>query len=95
MAWGAGYYYSQWLNPGTGYIGFQFDLGGGTQYGWAEVQVNGVPDNRGFFFRYGYGMVGDSVFAGEGPRVIPEPGALGFLALGSVGLLAWRRQRAA
>jgi hypothetical protein len=92
MAWGSGNGNSQWLSPGTGFLGFRFDLGGGTRYGWAQVQVNGAPDNRGVFLRYGYGMLGDSVFAGEG---IPEPGALGCLALGSIGLLAWRHKRAA
>ena len=96
MAWGAGYTSSQFLEPGTGYLGFRFDLGGGTQFGWAEVDLNGAPDNRGTFVRYAYGMVGDTVFVGEqGGMVIPEPGSLGMLALGSIGLMTWRRKRAA
>ena len=94
MAWGAGYTNSQWLAPGTGYLGFRFDLGGGTQYGWAEVTMNGAPDNRGFFSRYYYGAVGEAVNAGQ-VGIIPEPGSLGMLALGSIGLMSWRRKRSA
>jgi hypothetical protein len=95
MAWGAGYTNSQWLAAGTGYLGFRFDLGGGTQYGWAEVTVDGAPGNSGTFVRYGWGAVGDTVFAGQGPSVVPEPGSLGMLALGSIGLMSWRRKRSA
>lgn len=95
MAWGAGYTNSQWLAAGTGYVGFRFDLGGGTQYGWAEVAVDGAPGNTGFFSSYGYGAVGDQVLAGVRPAGVPEPGSLGMLALGGIGLLSWRRKRSA
>lgn len=94
LAWGAGYSNSQFLSPGVGYVGFRFDLGGGTQYGWAEIDMNGAPDNRAFFSRYAYGDVGESVFAGVGnPQPMPEPGSLALLAIGGGGLLAWRRRR--
>jgi hypothetical protein len=91
MAWGNGYSNSQFLNAG-GYVGFRFDLGGGTQYGWAELElIQGVPANLFTFKRYAYGMVGDRVAVGE----VPAPGALSVLALGAVGLGRWRRQRVA
>ncbi|MEM7453783.1 MAG: PEP-CTERM sorting domain-containing protein [Planctomycetota bacterium] len=93
MAWGAGYSGSQFTNAGVGYVGFSFDLGNGTQYGWAEVDVAGAPVNTATFLRYGWGMPGDQVLAGVGQ--IPEPGSLGVLAMGSVGLLAWRRRKSA
>ena len=91
MAWGSGYSSSQFLNTG-GYVGFRFDLGGGTQYGWAELElINGVPTNTFTFKRYAYGMVGESVDVGQ----VPAPGALSVLALGAVGLGRFRRHRAA
>ncbi len=95
MAWGSGYTNSQFVAPGTGYIGFQFDLGGGTQYGYAELNVFGVPDNRATFVQYSWGDVGDSISVGQVANAVPEPGALGILALGAVGVGAWRRRRQA
>jgi hypothetical protein len=89
MAWGAGYTNSQFLAAGTSYVGFEFDLGGGTQWGWAELEMNGAPDNRATFTRYAYGMVGESIAVGQ----IPAPGALSALALGAFGLGGWRRSR--
>ncbi len=92
MAWGAGYTNSQFLTAGVGYVAFRFDLGAGTQYGWAQVDLNGAPDNRGTFIAYGYGAPGEAVTVGQ---PIPEPSSLAMLALGGLGLMAWRRKRAA
>ena len=95
MAWGSGYSQSQFTAPGTGFVGFQFDLGGGTQFGYAEVVVNGVPDNRATFVQYSFGDVGEAITVGQVAAAVPEPGALGILALGAVGVGAWRRRRQA
>ena len=95
MAWGSGYGNSQFLNAGTSYIGFTFDLGGGAQYGFIEVEMDGAPVNTGTLVGYGYGMVGEAVFAGQRPSIVPEPSALGVLALGAFGVAAWRRKRSA
>ncbi len=91
MAWGGGYTSSQFLNAGISYVGFSFDLGGGTQYGWAELDMAGAPDNRAFFSRYAYGDVGDDVAVGQ----IPAPGSLAALAMGAAGISGLRRSRRA
>ncbi len=91
MAFFGGYSNSQWLAPGVGYVGFTFDLGAGTQYGWAELDVAGAPINTGTFIRYAYAGPGESLFAGQ--TAVPEPSSLAALALGAAGILAWRKKR--
>lgn len=93
MAFGNGYPNSQFLSAGQGYVAFRFDLGGGTQYGYAELIMNGAPDNRATFVQYSYGDVGERVTTGQMATAIPEPSSLGALALGAIGVAAWRRRR--
>ncbi len=82
--------YGQFRTAGPGYIGFRFNGGKGMQFGWAHVQMNGAGAANSFtLIDYAYGDVGDSIVAGQ----VPEPGSLGLLALGGVGLLAWRKRR--
>lgn len=81
--------YSQFVNT-SGIIGFRFDGGAGTQYGWARVTALGdAPINSYVIEEYAYADVGESIAAGQ----IPEPSSLGLLALGAVGILAGRRRR--
>lgn len=89
---------SQWLESGRGYIGFRFNNGAGPQYGWARVKMDGAPGNRFIFLDYAWGDVGDRVKAGQKKcqapgAIVPTSGSLGFLALGSAGLMAWRKRR--
>ena len=44
------------------------------------------------FVGYGWGDPGETIFAGQRPN-IPEPGSLGLLAFGAIGLMAWRKNR--
>ena len=92
LAASSGFSYSQFLNSGPGYIGFSFDAGGGTQYGWLQVNMNdGAPHNDFTILGYAYAGVGESIYAGQ--NAVPEPGSLGLLAIGGIGLLLWRRAR--
>ncbi len=89
------YSYGPFRDPGEGYLAFQFNVGNGTQYGWARVETLDSEDIsfNDFIIRdYAYSDPGDSLFAGQTEN-IPEPGSLGLLATGAAGLLAWRRRR--
>lgn len=92
MAWGQGGTHSQFLVPGLSYLGFRFDVGNGTQYGFAEIDMFGVPDNRATFIGYAWADPGEAISTFSISQ-IPEPGAIGVLAMGSIGLLAWRKKR--
>lgn len=81
----------------TGYFGFRFELeedspnasAGTTVYGWAEVER--LSPTSGRVLEWAYDDAGAPILAGA----IPEPGTLGMLALGAVGLAAMRRRKSA
>jgi len=94
LAYHGGYAHSQWLNKGTGFIGFKFSTFAGTEYGWAQLTMNeGEPGNSFTLKDFAWADSGTPIFTGE-TAVVPEPGTLSLLASGAVGLLLWRRQRA-
>jgi hypothetical protein len=91
----AGYCPGQFLG-GIGFIGFKFNNGSGDQYGWVRIQVKpGVSHHYPFkLIDYAYGDVGDTIGAGQrSGHDVPELESLGGLALGAIGLLAWRKSR--
>jgi hypothetical protein len=89
MAFIAGFDNSEFKEPGLGYVGFKFDKDGGTHYGWISVNMAGVSGNAFTILGVAYNDVaGEGILAG-----VPEPGSLGLLATGAVGMLLWRRAR--
>ena len=88
----------QW-NPGIGFIGFRFNNGAGVQYGWARIKISGVPHYDFVLLDYAYADPGERLRAGQtledssSDEQAPAQGSLGWLSLGAVGLLAWRKSR--
>ncbi len=84
-----------------GFIGFRFNTGNGTQYGWARIQTRRDNNNRAHevIKDYAWGDVGDRIRTGQkssaGNMVdtVTESGSVGLLALGAAGLVAWRKRR--
>lgn len=84
-----------------GFIGFRFNTGNGTQYGWARIQTKTNPpinDIQDVIKDYAWGDVGDVILTGQthsfqSTNATSVPGSLGLLAFGSQGVDAWRAQR--
>jgi hypothetical protein len=86
--------YGSFLNT-RAYLGLRFPIGGQEHYGWANLSVStgGEFDSQiaATLSGYAYNTVPNQpIFAGQ----VPEPGTLGLLALGSLGIAAWRRKKA-
>ena len=83
--------FGQWILPGPAFAAIKFNGGAGTQYGWVRLDMNSPAAANSFtIVDYAYADPGEMIATGQ----IPEPGTLGLLALGAVGLLAWRNRRA-
>ena len=92
----------QWApnaGPVRGFVGFRFNTGNGTQYGWARVETRNFNNHvRDVIKDYAWGDVGDAIFTGQTQSLQQGnansvPGSLGLLAFGAQGLDAWRTQR--
>jgi hypothetical protein len=82
-----------------GFVGFRFNTGNGTQYGWARIQTRNDNNNRihDVIRDYAWGDVGDTILTGQTQSLQPAnansvAGSLGLLAFGAQGLDAWRTQ---
>ncbi len=85
---------------GQGFVGFKFNTGAGTQYGWARIKL--TPNSRDvamLVVDYAYGDPGEPIATGQKSSAPtqtasrPKEGSLGLLALGGAGLAAWREDR--
>lgn len=94
LASGVGFSNSQWASPSpsTGYLGIRFTGASGfTEYAWINLTVAGNtnPGARQItLLGAAYENTGDVIAAGA----VPEPSTLALVALGSVGLAAYRRR---
>lgn len=95
-----------WQDRGVGFVGFKFKGRGGVpRYGWARVNMAGSPGKVFKLLDYAFADPGEPIFAGQRSSDEQAPdqgstneqaldeGSLGGLALGAVGLLAWRKRR--
>lgn len=85
----------KWGGRVQGFVGFRFDNGAGTQYGWARVRMGGDQANF-ILLDYAYGDPGEPVKVGQtssSTANTTSEGSLGFLALGAAGLTLWRQRR--
>jgi hypothetical protein len=83
-----------------GFVGFRFNTGNGTQYGWARIETRSDNNDRihGLIKDYAWGDPGDAIMTGQKQSLQPAnansiAGSLGLLAFGAQGLDAWRAQR--
>jgi len=86
----------QFFRDNRGYVGFRFDAGKGMQYGWARVRVRNSWTANYYLLDYAYADPGETILTGqrrasETSDVAEE--SLGALALGAVGVNAWRKRR--
>jgi len=97
--WKTSYYgragtYGYWHSVTNRYLGLEFEINGQEHYGRARLDVTNGSDISidAVLTGYAYNTVaGQRILAGQGS--VPEPGSLGLLALGSLGLGFCRRRK--
>jgi hypothetical protein len=75
-----------------GFVGFRFNVGGNTRYGWLDVEIRGSSGaaNTGGIFFFG------AAYEDSGQQItIPAPGSMAALALGAVACARRSRRRTA
>jgi hypothetical protein len=90
----------RWVGKGADFVGFRFNNGGGKQYGWARVRMDGPTSNFSFtLLDYAWADVGEPIKAGQTSSISASAGpkeesmTIVLLALGAAGLPLWRKQR--
>ena len=92
----------EFCQHGVAFVGFKFNTGGGTQYGWVRLKMRGddiPPKNSFYVVDYAWADAGERIRAGQtdsrsqDEAAVSPSGSLGLLALGKTGLELWRAQR--
>jgi hypothetical protein len=96
--WSDGYFQPYYAT--RGFIGFRFNTGNGTQYGWARIETKRDINYHAHetIKDYAWGDVGDAILTEQKHSLQLASansvlGSLGQLAFGAQGLDAWRTQR--
>lgn len=91
----SGYWAAYRNGPTSGFLGLRFLINGQLHYGWADLEVQADLNDGGYsgtLIGYAYDTVANQpILAGESGA--PEPGTLGLLALGWLGLGFWRPKK--
>ncbi len=86
-----------WSDGGGGFIGFKFNTGAGTQYGWVRIKIAPAFGVKMVMVEYAWADPGERIKTGQRSRSgnsmsAASSGSLGLLALGAPGLIAWRKR---
>lgn len=97
MAFGPGYANSQWAFAGSnsGYLGVRFNIGPAEHFAWMRLTVEPQSSANPRAITVHEWAYENVPGVGIEAAAVPEPSALGLLALGSVGLSARRRRKVA
>ena len=88
-----------WDSGGRGFVGFKFNTGAGTQYGWVRIKITPAPAVKIVVVDYAWGDPGDIIVTGQrrgrskSTAAVPASSSLGLLALGAKGVSDWREER--
>ena len=83
----------------TAYVGIRFrnEATGALNFGWALLSTTGPTGNPATLISYAYDNTGAGIFAGQ-TSAVPEPSTyalFGVVAMGALGMRAWRSRKAA
>ncbi|HEY6290485.1 MAG TPA: PEP-CTERM sorting domain-containing protein [Terriglobia bacterium] len=92
--------FGPFANTTDRFLGLRFEISGQTHYGWAEFSFvragfsGSIPYVTAHMVAYAYDTVpNQGLLAGQDPSAAPEPGTLGLMALGFMGLRFWRKKK--